>query len=472
MSVDPGLLGRRRSIHLVGVGGAGISAIGVILARMGHDVYGVDVVETGAWPALRTAGVEATVVDPADLYRVPPQRDLIAHSSAFPPGPGDVDIAMAAGQEILDRAGILAAICARRSTIGVAGTHGKTSTTAMLATLLDGADARPSFLVGAIPVGLGEAARWADGDGPFVVEADESDGSFLELGVDTAVVTNVDEDHLDRWGDLDAIEAAFDRYVADADRAIICIDDPAGSGRADPRAVRIARRHGATTVGEAPEADMLIHDVTVGRLDTHFGLRVDDREIGPVHIGTPGRHHARNAAVAIATALAHGIDADRAVTAIGSYRGVARRFSLVGETGGVTVVDDYAHNPNKIRALIDSARAAGWNRIVVLFQPQRYSRVEAQGHDFGAALSTADLIAVTEIYAAGEQPIPGIDGRTVLDALLDERPWADTAWTPTLDDAVVWAAHRARPGDLVLTVGAGDIHRAGPLLLERLDAGR
>lgn len=472
MSADTDLLAHRRSVHLVGVGGAGISAIAVILARMGHDVHGVDVVETGAWPALRAAGVQASVVDATALYRVPAERDLIAHSSAFPPGPDDVDTATAAGQEIRDRAGILAAICARRTTIGIAGTHGKTSTTAMLATLLDGAAAEPAFLVGAIPVGLGEAARWADGGGLFVVEADESDGSFLELGVDTAVVTNVDEDHLDRWGDLDAIEAAFDRYVADADQGIICIDDPAGSGRADPRALRIARRHGATTVGEAPEADIVLHDITVGRLDTRFGLRLDGREIGPVHIGTPGRHHARNAAVAIATAVAHGIEADDAVAAIGSYRGVARRFALVGEVGGVTVVDDYAHNPNKIRALIDSARAADWNRIVVLFQPQRYSRVEAQGHDFGAALSAADLVAITEVYAAGETPIPGIDGRTVLDALLDERPWADTAWTATLDDAVTWAAYRARPGDLVLTVGAGDIHRAGPLLLERLGGAR
>lgn len=468
MAEDPVDLSAPRRIHLVGVGGAGISAIGIILARMGHRVSGSDVVETKAWPSLAEAGVRAEVVDPERLFDADDDVELVAHSSAFAPGPADLGAARAAGRRIVDRAAILAAVCARRPSIGVAGTHGKTSTTAMLATLLDGVGADPSFLVGSVPVGLGAAARWGGDGGAFVVEADESDGSFLELGVTTALVTNVDEDHLDHWGDLDAIEAAFDRYVAEADRAAVCIDHPDGSGVAEERALRIARRHGAVTVGEAPEARHRIHDVAVDRLTTTFGLLLDGTEVGPVSIGTPGRHHARNAALAIVAAALHGVEPDAAVAAVGAYRGVARRFTVTGEAAGVTVVDDYAHNPGKIRALLASAAEAGWGRVVVIFQPQRYSRTATQGAAFGAALAGADLVAVTDVYAAGEAPRPGVSGRTVLDALLDERPWADAAWTPTLDDAAAWAAARVRDGDLVLTVGAGDVHRCGPLLLDRL----
>ena len=195
-------LGSPRAVHLVGIGGAGISAIGVILATMGHRVTGADVNETKAWPALRAAGVEPRVVAAGELFASADAAgaELVAHSTAFPPSPDDRAAAAAAGRRIVDRAGILAAICAARPTVAVSGTHGKTSTTAMLATLLDGVGADPSFLIGSVPPALGVAARWAGPDGVFVVEADESDGSFLELGASTAVVTNIDEDHLELLG--------------------------------------------------------------------------------------------------------------------------------------------------------------------------------------------------------------------------------------------------------------------------------
>lgn len=465
-------LGEPRTIHLVGVGGAGISAIGIILATMGHRVTGVDVTETKAWPSLEASGIEAWVVGADELFgSARSDTEILAYSSAFTPTPDDLATASANGVEIINRAQILAAICATRSTVAVAGTHGKTSTTAMLATLLSEAGTDPSFLIGSVPVGLQTAARWGGANGLFAVEADESDGSFLELGASLAIVTNIDEDHLDFWGNIDAIEAAFDRFVAQAQTAIVCIDEPDGSGRAEPRALRVASAHDAITVGEAPEAIHQIHSVEVERLVTSFGFRHDGQEIGPVRIGTPGRHHARNAAVAVAAAIVSGVEPATAVSAVSAYQGVARRFSVAGESGGVTVVDDYAHNPGKIRALIASAKEAGWGRVVVIFQPQRFTRTRDQGLDFGRALAGADLVAVTDIYSAGETPIAGISGRTVLDALLDVRPWADTAWTPTLSDAVEWVASRARPDDLVLTVGAGDVHLAGPLLLKTI-AGR
>lgn len=456
-----------RQIHLVGIGGAGISAIGLVLAAMGHRVSGSDVNETGAWPSLRAAGIEPEVVPAGELFASAARHGatVVAHSTAFPPTDADLAAAAAAGCEVLDRAAILASICAVRRTVAVSGTHGKTSTTAMLATLLEGAGADPSYLVGATPVGLGRAANWSD-QAPFVVEADESDGTFLRLGAPIAVVTNVDEDHLDHWGDIDAIEAAFARFVAAAERAVVCIDDPRAAGGVDGRALRIAADAGAITVGEATDADLVVHDVVVDRLATTFGLRRGHEELGPVSVGTPGRHHARNAAVAVAVALELGIEPSAAVEALGSYRGVARRFEVVGEAFGATIVDDYAHNPGKVRALLASAAEAGWQRVVAVFQPHRYTRTRDLLADFGAALALADVVAITDVYGAGEAPIEGVRGLQLVHEVLEVRPWAEVAWVPTLDDAATWAATVLRPGDLCLTVGAGDVWTLGHRLIE------
>ena len=461
-----------RAVHLVGIGGAGISAIGIILATMGHRVTGSDVNETAVWPTLLAAGVVPEVVAPADLFAAAHRHDaqIVAHSTAFPPTDADRAAAARAGCTVLDRAGILALVCAARPTVAVSGTHGKTSTTAMLATLLAEAGADPSYLVGATPLGLGRAAHWApSGAGAFVVEADESDGTFLRLGGDVAVVTNIDEDHLDYWHDIEAIEAGFLRFLEAARVGVVCIDDPRAEQAVDERALRVARAVGAITVGEADESDLQVHSVRVERLHTTFGLRRGTEELGPVSVGTPGRHHARNAAVAVAVALELGIPAERAVAAIGTYRGVARRFEVLGEVRGVTFVDDYAHNPGKVRALLASAKEARWSRVVAVFQPHRYTRTRDLLADFGAALALADVVAVTEVYAAGEDPLPGVTGRSLVSSVLDVRPWAEVAWVPTLDDAAAWLQGALRPGDLVFTgtpdgVGpmvAGDVVEAG-----------
>ncbi len=461
-----------RTVHLVGVGGAGISAIGIILATMGHHVSGSDLNETPAWPTLAAAGVTTDVVAAADLFASAEEHgaQVVAHSTAFAPTAADLEAARDAGRQVVDRARILAAVCAARPTVAVSGTHGKTSTTALLATLLDGVGADPSFLVGAVAVGLGDAARWGGDGGTFVVEADESDGSFLELGAATAVVTNIDEDHLDHWGSLDEIEAGFDRFLAEATRRIVGIDDPRTDGRVDERALRLARRHQAVTVGESAEARYRIHDVVIERLTTTFGLAVDGVEVGPVSIGTPGRHHARNAAVAVATAAGLGVALPDAVAALADYAGVARRFEVVGKAAGVVVVDDYAHNPGKIRALLSSAQEAGWDRVVVVFQPHRFTRTRDQAAALGQALALADVVAVTGVYAAGEEPLAGVSGRTLVGAVLDHRPWADVAWVPALDDAIVWAVRTLRPGDLCLTVGAGDVAGLGSKVVAALGA--
>ncbi|MCU1454969.1 MAG: murC [Acidimicrobiales bacterium] len=473
MADPPPDLSYPRRIHLVGAGGAGISAIGLVLVAMGHHVTGTDVVETAVVPELRAAGIDVAIVGADDLFAAAAGRgpELIAHSTAFPPSPADQAAAEALGAEILTRACILAGICATRRTVAVSGTHGKTSTTAMVATMLAGADADPSFLVGAAMAGGGgPAARWTDSPW-FVVEADESDGTFLALGAEAAVVTNVDEDHLDHWGTLDEIERGFDRFLAAATTRVVCIDDPArDDGQAEPRALRLARAHSALTVGEAPEAEVRISELALDRLSTSFRLHRNDADLGTVQIAAPGRHNARNAATAVATGLALGFDAARCRDAVGAFRGTARRFEVVGEAGGVTVVDDYAHNPGKVGSLLRSTRDAGWDRVVAVFQPHRYTRTRDQSRGFGAALGVADLLVITDVYGAGEQPLPGVTGKLLVDAVLDEQPQARVAWLPRLDDVVGFLAGELRPGDLCLTVGAGDVGTLGPRLLARLAA--
>ena len=239
---------------------------------------------------------------------------------------------------------------------------------------------------------------------------------------------------------------------------------------ADDTDARVAAGNDSVTVGEASEARYRVRDVVVDRLATTFELDVDGSSIGTVRIGTPGRHHARNAATAIAAAATTGVDPRAAADALAAYTGVARRFEVRGSAAGVTVVDDYAHNPGKVRALVSSAVEAGWGRVLVVFQPQRWTRTRDQWRDFGAALTGADLVAVTEVYGAGEPPVEGITGRLILAALLEKRPWASTAWTPTLDDAERWVLANVRPDDLVLTVGAGDVHVLAGRLVDALTA--
>jgi UDP-N-acetylmuramate--alanine ligase len=450
-----------------------MSAIALILATMGHRVTGTDVVATAVFPQLEAAGVAVEVVDAAALFGagLAQDADVIAHSTAFPPAEADRTDAGARGALVVSRAGILSGICATRKTVAVSGTHGKTTTTAMLAGLLDAAGEAPSFLVGAAPAGGGPAARWTD-DGWFVVEADESDGTFVELGAEVALVTNVDEDHLDHWGSLDNIEAAFDRFLAQATVRVVCIDDPRREQPApEPRAHRLALAHGAISVGQCAEADVHITEVVVDRLRTTFRLHRAGDDLGVFEIAAPGRHNARNAAVALAAGLALGVDIDRCRTGLAEYRGVARRFEVVGEAAGVTVVDDYAHNPGKVGALLRTTREAGWDRVVAVFQPHRYSRTRDQWQDFGSALAAADLVVVTDVYGAGEQPIPGVTGKLLVDALLDEHPWHRVAWLPALADVTSFLRHELRPGDLCLTVGAGDVWRVGREVLEALAVG-
>jgi UDP-N-acetylmuramate--alanine ligase len=451
MTVDDGAfdLAAARSVHVVGAGGAGMSAIATILAGMGKRVSGSDLKDSAALRRLEAVGVTVHVGHRASNVA---DVDAVAISTAVSASNPEVVAARERGVAVLRRAEILRAICATRPTVAVAGTHGKTTTTSMLAVILVEAGFHPSFLVGGDLNEVGGGAVWdaAHPDAPFVVEADESDGTFVELGARDVVVTNVEPDHLDHWGGFEALTAAFERFVRDAPGVrLVGVDDRGGAA--------LAARTGAVTVGSTDGADWQMRDVDTGREGTRFTLVHDGVELGELYLAVPGVHNARNALAATAMAAELGAPIDAAVRALGRYAGVARRWQHRGEAGGVTFVDDYAHLPSEVAAAIDTGRRGGWRRVVVAFQPHRFSRTAALCASFADAFVGADLVVVTDVYPAGEPARPGVTGKLVVDAILDAHPTARVAWMPARRDVVAYVTRTLRPGDLCLSLGAGDL---------------
>jgi UDP-N-acetylmuramate--alanine ligase len=289
-----------------------------------------------------------------------------------------------------------------------------------------------------------------------------NDGTFLDLGAEAVVVTNVEPDHLDHYGTADALVGAFDRFVTAAPGArLVCADDPL--------ATALARRTGATTYGTSPGAEWRITDVTAGRASVTFSIEHDRRSVATVHLPVPGVHNARNACAALAMAVTLGAPVDAAVRALERYAGVARRYQFRGEAAGVTCVDDYAHLPTAVACVLATARQGGWRRVVAVFQPHRYTRTAALGRTFADAFVDADLVVVTAVYPAGEAPVPGVTGKLVSDAVLDAHPAARVAWLPVRQSVLDYLVDRLRPGDVCLTLGAGDLTSLPDDLLDALE---
>ena len=345
--------------------------------------------------------------------------------------------------------------------MAVAGTHGKTTTSALLATLLHGAGVDPGYLVGAEIAALGRNAAWG-GAGPLVVEGDESDGSFLALGATSAIVTNVEPDHLEHWGGEAELRAGFQRFVAALPgSAVLCADDP-GSLALVAHAAR------PVTYGTAADADYRIDAIVTSGTGVRFTLHHGDETVSVDVPAAPGDHNARNAAAALSLAHTLGLALADGAHALAGFRGVARRFEVRGEAAGVTLVDSYDHLPTEVAAALAAARAGQWRRVVCCFQPHRYSRTEALGRSFADSFDDADLLVVTDIYPAGEAPRAGVTGKVVSDAVLDAHPWKRVAWLPTLDDVVAYLGSTLRAGDLCITLGAGDLTTIPPRVLARL----
>ncbi|MCU1493493.1 MAG: murC [Acidimicrobiaceae bacterium] len=435
----------RRHVHIVGIGGAGMSAIAAVLVAMGHVVTGSDLKPGAAVERLRSLGVPVAVGHAAANVA---GADAVALSTAVPADNVEVFEARRLGTAVFSRAETLAAIAAQRRCVAIAGTHGKTTTSSMLALVLVEARLDPSFIIGGDVNQIGTNAVWDEGEW-LVVEADESDGTFLVLEPELALVTSVEPDHLDHYGSIEAMEVAFREFLERAPGgAIVCADDPV--------AMRLAPA-GALSYGFSEGADLRITDLTGGRSDVSFTLHRGDERLGELSLPVPGAHNATNAAGAFAAASRLGVDFEVARRALARFAGVARRFEFRGEAGGVTFVDDYAHLPGEIAATLTAARRGGWDRVVCVFQPHRYSRLAALAGDFASAFVEADVLVLAGVYAAGEAPRPGVSSKLILDAVLDAHPATQAAYLPERTELLGYLRAILRPGDCCITLGAGDL---------------
>jgi UDP-N-acetylmuramate--alanine ligase len=451
------------AVHFVGIGGAGMSGIARILLARGVRVSGSDRRETPTLLALRALGARVAVGHDAAHVG---DADTVVVSTAIRSDNPELVAARDRDLRVLPRAVALASVMAGRRSVAVAGTHGKTSTTSMLTVAVQACGADPSFAIGGDLNESGSNAHAGTGD-VFVAEADESDRSFLLLDPFAAIVTNVEADHLDNYGDLAAVEAAFDRFVGTVDPGgfvVVCADDPGAT-----RLRNVPTPGRLRTYGTAADADLRITDLHVAPDGTSYTATLDGAELGRVRIRVPGEHMARNSAAALLAGIELGLPAARLVDGLARFGGVHRRFELKGVVGGVRVYDDYAHHPTEVTAQLRAARAvAGDGRLVVAFQPHLYSRTREFAGGFGQALGLADDVVVMDVYGAREDPVPGVTGAMVAEAVPlppdcvhFEPSWSATA--PALAD-------RARPGDLVVTMGAGDVSMVGPEVLEVLRA--
>jgi UDP-N-acetylmuramate--alanine ligase len=446
-----------RPIHFVGIGGAGMSALALIAVRRGVAVTGCDADPAGA-ADLSALGVRVHAGhDPSHLDGA---RAVVV-TAAVPVEHPELRRARELDLPVVPRKVALAALVGEARSVGVSGTHGKTTTTVMTTEALAAAGLHPTGLAGGRVAAWGGNAR-IDGDDLFVVEADEYDQAFLTLHPTVAIVNNVEADHLECYGSVEALEDAFVEFAGRARVALLSADDP-GAQRV---AARVA---GARRFGFGSDAEIRIADVVQGARGTEATVSWAKGRSVRLRLGVPGIHNLRNAVGALAAAEALGGELEPALKALAAFAGVGRRFERLGEHGGVAVVDDYAHHPSELAATLAAARQAfPGRRLVAVFQPHLYSRTIAHGDAMGEALAAADLVFVTEIYAAREQPVPGVSGRQVADAAV--RAGADARFEPVRAEVGRHVREALAPGDVVLTLGAGDITRVAPELVRWLSA--
>jgi len=457
-------LGELGAVHFIGIGGAGMSGIARIMLARGVAVSGTDRRGSATVNALAALGARVETGHAAAHLGA---ADTVVVSSAIRPDNPELVAARERGLRVVPRAVALAAVMAGGRSIAVAGTHGKTSTTSMLTVAVQACGVDASFAIGGNLNESGSNAHAGEGD-VFVAEADESDRSFLLLAPFAGIVTNVEADHLDNYGDLAAVEAAFDTFVGTVDPAgflVLCADDPGAA-----RLVEVAGRTGGArvrTYGRSAGADLQLRDLTVGPEGTRWTAVLDGRVLGPVHIRLPGAHMALNSAAALLAGVELGLPVAGLVGGLGRFGGVHRRFELKGVAAGVRVYDDYAHHPTEVTAQLTAVRAVtGGGRLIVVFQPHLYSRTAEFATAFGQALGLADEVVVMDVYGAREDPVPGITGALVAEAvpLPRERVHFEPSWSA----AAPRLAALARPGDLVVTMGAGDVSMVGPEVLAAL----
>ncbi len=451
-----------RKVHIVGIGGAAMSAIAIVLAGTGHEVSGSDQRGSDTIERLGRAGISVAIGH--DPSNVPAGVEVVAVSTAIPEDNVELAEAHRRGLAVCSREAMMVAILEGRSVVAVAGTHGKTTTSAMLAMVLRDAGLDPSFIIGGDLKEVGSGAALGSGD-LFVVEADESDSSFLGLPRQVAIVTNVEPDHIEHYGGMDCLEEAFEHFLEGAaGMRLVCADDP--------RAALLGERAGAITYGTAASAEYRLVDVVSTRERVTFGIDHGGRRIAEAAVPMAGIHNARNACAALVAGIGLGASVEQACESLARFSGVARRFEHRGEMGGVCFIDDYAHLPAEVSAMVSAALDCKWRRIVCIFQPHRYSRTATLWTEFGDAFAGVDQLVVTGIYPAGEQPRAGVSAKLIVDAVLDRHPRQQVAYLPDRADLGPYVTGVLRPGDLCLTLGAGDLTTLPDELMRSLSGGR
>jgi UDP-N-acetylmuramate--alanine ligase len=454
---------RIRTVHFVGIGGIGMCGLAELLHSQGYRVTGSDLREGPTVARLRALGVPVEIGHAASQVG---GADVLVYSSAVRRTNPELLEAERRKIPVIPRAEMLAEVMRLKDGIAVAGTHGKTTTTSLVAHVLHAAGLDPTAVIGGRVLGTGgdpTGARLGRGD-LLVAEADESDGSFLRLAPVIAVVTNIDPEHLDHYGRYEAIQDAF---VAFANRvpfwgvAVLCLDHP-GVQAVLPRMTRRT-----TTYGFASQADLSGGEVEVSAAGSLFTVRRRGETLGRVRLRLPGRHNVQNALATLAVALELDVPFELAAEALAGFVGIERRFETRGEARGVRVVDDYGHHPAEIRATLAAARAVHAGRVVVVFQPHRYTRTRDLFDDFATAFNDADRVVVTETYAAGEDKIPGVEAARLAEAIR-AHGHRDVRYLPELDEVARRLPRELAAGDLVITLGAGSISGLGPRLLAAL----
>jgi UDP-N-acetylmuramate--alanine ligase len=441
-----------RRLHIVGIGGVGMSGLAAVLAQRGHHVTGSDLRESPYLTKLRTEGIDARVGHRAE--NLPAEVDAVVISTAIRGPNPEVEEAERRGIPVLRRADLLRLVIDTRRTLAVSGTHGKTTTTTMSMLILREAGWRPSFLIGGHVNEVGSNAHDDEGEW-LVVEADESDGTFLQFRPEAVVVTNVESDHMDHWQTFDNLVEGFREFLSRPDGPrVACADDPVASRLA---AEITATGRPVVTYGFSAIADYRIERRLSAEAGSEFTLSHRGGLLGAVSLPVPGRHNTLNAAGACSVALELGVPFEVAARALGRYAGVARRFHFRGDIDGITLVDEYAHLPTEIRATIATAREGHWKRVVAVFQPHHYYRTSVMWQDFARAFDGADVIVITDVYGPGETPLPGVSGKRIADAIGDATPSALVVYVPHRVDLLDRVRDIARAGDIVLTMGSGDI---------------
>ncbi|WP_455235652.1 UDP-N-acetylmuramate--L-alanine ligase [Senegalimassilia anaerobia] len=458
---------RIKQVHFIGVGGVGMSGIARVAHDQGMQVSGSDIKESRYTKQLREAGITVFIGQKAE--NIPEGNPVVVISTAILENNPELIEARRRGLEIWHRAQMLAHLGVGLDTLAVAGTHGKTTTSSMLASALDALGADPTFLIGGIVRAYGTNAHSGTGD-HYVVEADESDKSFTYLSPKAVLVTNIEADHLDHYKDLDEIYDKFHDFMGlvPEDGVIVACGE-------EPHVVEIARSEGRRmyTYGFNEGCDVRITSYEPHGIGSRYtAVMPDGTQVEGTIKQNPGRHNVLNATGVVTLLWALGFDAAKVAQALSGFAGVRRRFDLVGEVGGVTVVDDYAHHPTEIAATISAAAGLGYKHVHVLFQPHRYSRAplftQVLHNEFGAAFDKADSVTFMDVYPAGEAPVPGVSGKTFLNVVLEHEGHPQADFVAHRVDIVPHLMDKLQPGDLVITMGAGDVTAMGPQIIDAL----